>query len=81
VHELTQKEALILRALAEARGEVISRDDLLEKVWGYEVYPSTRIVDALLERLRKKFERDPRDPVHLCTVRGVGYRLAAGGEG
>jgi len=81
VYELTQKEALILRALSEARGEVISRDDLLEKVWGYEVYPSTRIVDTLLERLRKKFERDPRNPAHLCTVRGVGYRLVAGGEG
>lgn len=80
VHELTQKEALVLRVLAEARGEVVSRDDLLEKVWGYEVYPSTRAIDTLLQRLRRKFERNPDEPVHLCTVRGVGYRLEAGGE-
>jgi two-component system alkaline phosphatase synthesis response regulator PhoP len=80
VHELTQKEALILRTLAEAKGEIVTRDDLLERAWGYEVYPSTRIVDTLLNELRRKFERDPSDPIHLCTARGVGYRLTTGGS-
>jgi DNA-binding response OmpR family regulator len=80
VHELTQKEAMILKALVEAKGEVISRDDLLEKVWGYEVYPSTRTIDTLLQRLRKKFEKDPDNPTYLHTVRGVGFRFTPEGK-
>ena len=73
VHELTEKEAMILKLLAETPNEVISRDDLLEKAWGFEVYPSTRTVDNFILRLRKRFERDPHDPRHFLTVRGIGY--------
>ena len=73
--ELTQKEAMILRALAERSGEVVSREEILEKVWGYELYPSTRTIDNFILRLRKRFERDPESPVHFHTVRGVGYRF------
>ncbi|MEZ4648667.1 MAG: response regulator transcription factor [Candidatus Eisenbacteria bacterium] len=79
-HELTQKEAMVVKALLEAKGEVVSRDDLLEKVWGYEVYPSTRTIDTLLQRIRKKFERDPDAPVYFLTVRGVGYRFLPEGN-
>jgi two-component system alkaline phosphatase synthesis response regulator PhoP len=79
-HDLTEKEAMILKVLAEHPGEVVTRDDLLEKVWGYEVYPSTRTVDNFILRLRKIFERDPHSPRHFLTVRGVGYRFQPEGE-
>ncbi len=79
-HDLTEKEAMILKVLAEKPGEVVTRDDLLEKVWGYEVFPSTRTVDNFILRLRKIFERDPHNPRHFLTVRGVGYRFEPAGE-
>lgn len=80
-HTLTQKEALILRALDERAGEVVSREKLLEKVWGYEVYPSTRTIDNFILRLRKRFEPDPERPLYFHTVRGVGYRFTPEGAG
>jgi two-component system alkaline phosphatase synthesis response regulator PhoP len=76
---LTQKEAMILKVLAERSGEVVSREDLLEKVWGYEVFPSTRTIDNFIMRLRKRFERDPAEPRYFHTVRGVGYRFTPEG--
>ena len=79
-HDLTEKEAMILKVLAERPGEVVTRDDLLEKVWGYEVYPSTRTVDNFVLRLRKIFEREPHNPKYFLTVRGVGYRFQPEGE-
>lgn len=72
---LTHKEAMILKALAERSGAVVSREDLLEKVWGYEVYPSTRTIDNFILRLRRRFEPDPEEPRYFHTVRGVGYRF------
>ena len=72
---LTQREAMILKALAERAGEVVSREEVLEKVWGHDVYPSTRTIDNFIVRLRKRFERDPERPQHFHTVRGVGYRF------
>jgi len=77
--ELTEKEAMILKVLAEHGGEIVSREDLLEKVWGYDVFPSTRTVDNFILRLRKRFERDPADPKHFLTVWGVGYRFLKDG--
>jgi len=73
--ELTEKEAMILKVLAERPGEIVSREDLLERVWGYDVFPSTRTVDNFILRLRKRFERDPAEPRHFLTVWGVGYRF------
>ena len=70
--ELTEKEAMILKVLAERPGEIVSREDLLERVWGYDVFPSTRTVDNFILRLRKRFERDPANPRHFLTVWGVG---------
>ena len=70
---LTEKEAMILKALAEAEGQVVSREDLLDKVWGFEVHPSTRVLDGFVVRLRKRFERDPERPVHLCTARAANW--------
>ncbi len=78
-HELTEKEVMILKVLAERPGEVIGRDDLLERVWGQEVYPSTRTIDNFILRLRKLFEREQQTPKHFITVRGVGYRFDSEG--
>jgi len=78
--ELTEKEAMILKVLAEHGGEIVSREDLLEQVWGYDVFPSTRTVDNFILRLRKRFERDPANPRHFLTVWGVGYRFLKDGE-
>ena len=73
--ELTEKEAMILKVLVEHAGQIVSREDLLERVWGYDVFPSTRTVDNFILRLRKRFERDPANPRHFLTVWGVGYRF------
>lgn len=79
-HDLTEKEVMIMKVLSEQPDEVVTRDDLLEKVWGYEVFPSTRTVDNFILRLRKIFERAPHEPRHFVTVRGVGYRFLPEGE-
>jgi two-component system alkaline phosphatase synthesis response regulator PhoP len=80
VQELTEKEAMILKVLAERPGEIVSREDLLERVWGYDVFPSTRTVDNFILRLRKRFERDPANPQHFLTVWGVGYKFLMDGQ-
>jgi two-component system alkaline phosphatase synthesis response regulator PhoP len=74
-HALTHKEAMILKALAERPGEIVTREEILDRVWGYEVFPSTRTIDNFIVRLRKRFERNPDTPAHFHTVRGVGYRF------
>jgi two-component system alkaline phosphatase synthesis response regulator PhoP len=77
---LAEKEALILRLLVERAGQVVSRDEILERVWGYEVSPSTRAVEHMVVRLRKLIEPDPERPRYLHTVRGLGYRFSPEGE-
>jgi len=72
---LAQKEIMILKLLVERAGEVVSRDEILSQVWGYDVYPSTRTVDNFIVRLRKRFEQDPAIPRYFHTIRGVGYRF------
>ncbi len=73
--ELTRKEFGLLRLLAAKEGAVVTRDELLEKVWGYDAMPTTRTVDNHLAALRAKLERDAADPQYLITVHGVGYKL------
>jgi two-component system alkaline phosphatase synthesis response regulator PhoP len=77
---LTQKEAMILKVLVEREGDVVWRDEILEKVWGDDVLPSSRTIDNFIARLRKRFEPDPERPRFFHTVRGVGYRFVAAGE-
>jgi DNA-binding response OmpR family regulator len=72
--ELTRKEFGLLRLLAGRAGEVVSRDELLDEVWGYDVTPTTRTVDNHVASLRAKLERDSAAPRHLLTVFGVGYK-------
>jgi len=72
---LTAMEFKVLKFFVTNPGRVISRDELLDRVWGYENYPVTRTVDNQLMRLRQKLEADPRNPVHFRTVHGVGYKF------
>lgn len=74
-HELTHKEAMILRVLAEHQGSVVSRDLILDRVWGFDLFPSSRTIDNFIVRLRRRFEERPERPRHFHTVRGVGYRF------
>jgi two-component system alkaline phosphatase synthesis response regulator PhoP len=74
-HVLTHKEAMILKALAVQPGAIVTREEILDRVWGYEVFPSTRTIDNFIVRLRKRFERNAEAPAHFHTVRGVGYRF------
>ncbi len=73
--ELTPKEFDLLAFLARHRGMVFSREQLLEKIWGYDYAGDTRTVDVHIRWLRQKIEADPGHPVHLLTVRGTGYKL------
>jgi two-component system, OmpR family, alkaline phosphatase synthesis response regulator PhoP len=75
--ELTPREFELLLYLAKNLGRVLSRDLLLDKVWGYEFAGDTRIVDVHISHLRDKIEKDARNPVYIKTVRGVGYKLVA----
>jgi two-component system alkaline phosphatase synthesis response regulator PhoP len=74
---LTRKEFELLVYLLEHRGEVVTRERLLDEVWGYERFPTTRTVDTHILRLRRKFEADPDRPAFILTVHGQGYKFAA----
>lgn len=74
---LSQREMMLLRLLLEREGEVVSREEILQKVWGYNVFPTTRTVDNFIVGFRKYFEPDPREPRHFHSIRGVGYKFTA----
>jgi DNA-binding response OmpR family regulator len=76
---LTRTEFLLLCELAGSPGRVFSREQLLERVWGYDYFGDNRLVDVHIRRLRTKVEPDPTNPSHVLTVRGLGYKLQAGG--
>jgi len=75
VLDLSAREFEILRYLIRHRGEIVTRDQLLDEVWGYESSPVTRTVDNHIARLRQKIELDPSDPRHIITVHRLGYRF------
>lgn len=75
--QLSQKESMILKLLIEKEGETVSRDEILEKVWGYHLFPTNRTVDNFMVRLRKIFESDPSEPEYFHSVRGEGYRFTS----
>jgi DNA-binding response OmpR family regulator len=77
---LSPKEFGILRYLALRPGEAVTRDELLDEVWGYDLYPTTRTVDNHIAQLRSKIENNPEEPRCLITVHGVGYKLVLGGD-
>jgi DNA-binding response OmpR family regulator len=72
---LTAKEIGLLKLLSKHEGEVVSRDKILNEVWGYEKYPTTRTIDTFMHNLRQKIEDDPSHPVHLITVPWSGYKF------
>jgi two-component system alkaline phosphatase synthesis response regulator PhoP len=72
---LTKKEIALLKLLIERRNEVVSREHILESVWGYDIYPSTRTVDNFILAFRKYFEPDPKEPKYFFSIRGVGYKF------
>ncbi len=73
--ELTQREFDILRMMIRNRGEVVTRERLLNEVWGYEDYPTTRTVDTHIFKLRQKLEEDPSNPKYIVSVYGGGYKF------
>jgi DNA-binding response OmpR family regulator len=75
VVELTAQEFKTLKFLLQNAERVITRDELLNTVWGYQNYPSTRTVDNHILKLRQKLEKDPSNPVHFRTVHGIGYKF------
>lgn len=72
---LTRKEMMLLKLLIENKNEVVTREKILQVVWGYNVYPTTRTIDNFILSFRKYFEEDSRDPVFFHSVRGVGYKF------
>ncbi|WP_434445808.1 response regulator transcription factor [Lentzea sp. E54] len=74
---LTRTEFRLLLELAGAGGRIVTREQLLQKVWGYDYFGDTRLIDVHMRRLRRKIEENPNDPVLLLTVRGTGYRIGS----
>jgi two-component system OmpR family response regulator len=74
---LTALELRLLRYFVENEGRVVSREELLEQVWGFASPPATRTVDNFVSRLRRYFETDPASPRHFLSIRGAGYRFVA----
>jgi two-component system alkaline phosphatase synthesis response regulator PhoP len=73
---LSERECRLLQHLIESQGEIVTRDELLQEVWGYTSTPMTRTVDVHIAWLRQKVEADPGDPKYILTVHGQGYRFA-----
>jgi len=72
---LTKKEIMLLKLLIENKNEVVTREKILQAVWGYNVYPTTRTIDNFILNFRKYFESDSRNPIYFHSVRGIGYRF------
>lgn len=73
---LSKKETMLLKLLIENKNEVVAREKILQSVWGYNVYPTTRTIDNFILNFRKYFESDSRNPKYFHSVRGVGYKYA-----
>ena len=73
--DLTHKEFELLKYFMEHQDQTITRDQLMNKIWGYENYPTSRTVDNYIVKLRKKIEDDPAHPTHILTVHGLGYKF------
>jgi len=74
--QLSRKESMLLKLLIENKNEVVPREKILQAVWGYNVYPTTRTIDNFILNFRKYFEEDSRNPKYFHSVRGVGYKYA-----
>jgi len=72
---LTKKEVMLLKLLIENKNEVVTREKILQAVWGYNVFPTTRTIDNFILNFRKYFEEDSRNPRYFHSVRGIGYKF------
>lgn len=73
--ELSKKEIMLLKLLIDNKNEVVTREKILQQVWGYNVYPTTRTIDNFILNFRKHFEPNIKEPIHFISVRGVGYKF------
>lgn len=73
--EIGKREIVLLKLLIERKGEVVSREEILDKVWGTDVYPSSRTIDNYILAFRKYFELNQKEPKHFYSIRGVGYKF------
>jgi len=73
--EISKKEIALLKLLIERKGEVVSREEILDSVWGKDAYPSSRTIDNYILAFRKYFEKNQREPVHFHSIRSVGYKF------
>ena len=73
---LTKREVLLLKLLIEKKNEVVSRNEILEEIWGSDVYPSTRTIDNYILAFRKYFEENPKEALYFHSIRGVGYKFS-----
>jgi two-component system, OmpR family, alkaline phosphatase synthesis response regulator PhoP len=74
--QLSKKETMLLKLLIENKNEVVAREKILQTVWGYNIYPTTRTIDNFILNFRKYFEEDSKNPIYFHAVRGVGYKYA-----
>lgn len=75
--QLSKKEVMLLKLLIENKNEVVPREKILQSVWGYNVYPTTRTIDNFILNFRKYFEEDSRNPQYFHSARGVGYKYTS----
>ena len=66
---------MLLQLLIENKNTVVTRERILQSVWGYQVYPTTRTIDNFILNFRKYFEQDPKSPIHFISIRGLGYKF------
>ena len=74
---LTKKECMLLKLLIEKEGQVVTREEILTKVWGYDTIPSTRTIDNFIVKLRNYFEENPKEPKYILSIHGVGYKFVS----
>ena len=72
---MTKKEAMLLKLFIDREGEVVSRQQIMQSVWGYDIYPTTRTIDNFILAFRKHFENNPRNPEFFHSIRGIGYKF------
>lgn len=73
---LTKKEAMLLKLLIDHKNEVVTREKILQAVWGYNVFPTTRTIDNFILNFRKYFEKDQKNPKYFLSIRGMGYKFS-----
>jgi two-component system, OmpR family, alkaline phosphatase synthesis response regulator PhoP len=73
---LSKKETMLLKLLIENKNDVVSREKILQFVWGYQIFPTTRTIDNFILNFRKYFEADSRNPRYFHSARGVGYKFS-----